>query len=86
MTRLIDEDTFIKNMSYLYEYAGWDEHDVHFSLADLKNNLDFEKTIEAIPIEWMKEWAKKEDETVGGMLYTSIVSIILTDWQLRKEE
>ncbi len=38
--RLIDSDEFIKELSQLYAYAGWDERDIHFSLSDIACNLE----------------------------------------------
>ena len=38
--RYINIDIFLKEMESLYKKAGWDEDEVHFSLLDLKCNLD----------------------------------------------
>ena len=38
--RLIDADEFIKELSQLYAYAGWDKRDIHFSLSDVACNLE----------------------------------------------
>jgi hypothetical protein len=38
--RYINIDIFLEDMERLYKKAGWDEHEVHFSLLDLKSNLD----------------------------------------------
>ena len=40
--RLIDADRFLQDMEGLYRQAGWDEREVHFSLADLRSNIDME--------------------------------------------
>lgn len=40
MARLIDSDEFIKELSQLCAYAGWDERDIHFSLSDIACNLE----------------------------------------------
>ena len=47
--RTIDSDDFLKQSTELYEYAGWDEREVHFSLADLRCNLEMMPTVEAEP-------------------------------------
>ena len=43
--RLIDSDKFLQDMAELYRQAGWDEREVHFSLADLRSNIGMEYTI-----------------------------------------
>lgn len=48
--RPIDADDFLKQSAELYEHAGWDEREVHFSLADLRCNLEMMPTVEAKPI------------------------------------
>jgi len=47
--RPIDADDFLKQSSELYEHAGWDEREVHFSLAGLRCNLEMMPTVEAEP-------------------------------------
>lgn len=48
--RPIDSDDFLKQSTELYEHAGWDEREVHFSLADLRCNLEMMPTVEAEPV------------------------------------
>ena len=43
--RSIDADKFLQDMADLYRKAGWDEREVHFSLADLRSNIGMEDTI-----------------------------------------
>lgn len=43
--RLIDADKFQQDMVDLYRQAGWDEREVHFSLADLRSNIDMEDVV-----------------------------------------
>lgn len=43
--RLIDADKFLQDMADLYRHAGWDEREVHFSLADLRSNIDMEDVV-----------------------------------------
>lgn len=81
MTRLIDADA-IKNLEWIIE-RGTADCGEEFVYMSAINEMP---TVEAIPIEWLKEWAKKEDNFFGGTLYVSLISTILTDWQLRKEE
>lgn len=44
--RPIDSDKFLQDMADLYRQAGWDEKEVHFSLADLRSNIGMEDTIQ----------------------------------------
>lgn len=48
--RLIDADEFIEALEDLYQQAGWDRREVHFSLADTICNLDMMPTVEAEPV------------------------------------
>lgn len=43
--RPIDSDKFLQDMADLYRQAGWDEREVHFSLADLRSNIGTEDVI-----------------------------------------
>lgn len=45
MARPIDSDKFLQDMADLYRQAGWDEREVHFSLADLRSNIGMEDVI-----------------------------------------
>lgn len=45
--RLIDAEELFEKLKDLYEYAGWDEREVHFSLRDLESNISLTSTIEA---------------------------------------
>ncbi len=42
--RLMDADNFIAEMEKLYRDFGWEDGEVHFSLNDLKGNIDAAKT------------------------------------------
>ena len=46
--RLIDSDEFIKELSQLYAYAGWDKRDIHFSLSDIACNLEMMPVINVV--------------------------------------
>ena len=43
--RLIDADEFISELQKLYDYARWDQREVHFSLADIICNIEMIPTI-----------------------------------------
>ena len=53
--RPINADKFLQDMADLYRQAGWDEREVHFSLADLRFNISME---DIVPI------PRKEPDTV----------------------
>lgn len=67
MERLIDADKFLQDMADLYRQAGWDEREVHFSLADLRSNISMEDTIlipqrepDTAPVrhgKWINRWS-----------------------------
>lgn len=48
--RVINVDDFISKLEELYQYAGWDRREIHFSLADIICNLDMMPTVEAEPV------------------------------------
>lgn len=77
MMRLIDADDFIKRMEILYEFAGWEEKEVHFSLADIKMSIASEIEINQVAvIQWAdeslhycskcKDYVYPEELYVGG--------------------
>lgn len=47
--RTIDGDDFLRQSAELYKDAGWDEREVHFSLADLRCNLEMMPIVKAEP-------------------------------------
>ena len=54
--KLIDRDKFISDMFDLYIEQKWKPSDIHFSLLDVRSNIDFKGyEVKAIPIEWIKE-------------------------------
>lgn len=54
--RLIEADRFIEDMEELYRDFGWDDGEVHFSLNDLKGNIDAEETYEQEVIKKIPRW------------------------------
>lgn len=48
--RLIDAERLKADLRGLYEFAGWGEREVHFSLADMDCNIDMEDSVEAEPV------------------------------------
>ena len=58
--KLIDRDKFISDMFDLYIEQKWKPSDIHFSLLDVRNNIDFkEYEVKAIPIERIEKYAKR---------------------------
>lgn len=68
--RLTDRDKFINDMFDLYLDAGWNPRDVHFSLLDVRSNIDSpEYEVEAIPIEWIAEWVTTHADFSWSMMW-----------------
>lgn len=49
--KLISADALKAALQGLYQVAGWEKRDIHFSLSDMECNIDFMPTIEAVPLE-----------------------------------
>lgn len=79
--RPIDSDDFLKQSTELYEHAGWDEREVHFSLADIRCNLEMMPTVEAIPVEWIEKFGK--ENFYDWDTEFNAISVMLDAW--RKE-
>ena len=43
--RMINAEELIEHLENIYKRAGWDETEVHFSLRDMKANIDGEMEI-----------------------------------------
>ena len=71
----IDSDDFLKQSTELYEHAGWDEREVHFSLADLRCNLEMMPTVEA-ESKWIpcSERMPEEHEWIGTKRFGTTIS------------
>ena len=74
--RPIDSDKFLQDMADLYRQAGWDEREVHFSLADLRSNIGMEDTLlipqrepDAVPVRG--KWLYGESESGDDGYYCS---------------
>lgn len=75
--QLIDADEFIEGLEDLYQRAGWDRRDVHFSLADTIANMEMMPTVEAIPMWFIK--GCQSDHLI-------FITELLNAWEERKEE
>ena len=75
--RLIDADKLIELFT---PYASEDKKVVYqprqLKIDDLKNA----PTVEAVPIEWIREWYTKHSPLIG-----SYVAYMLLDWQAENE-
>lgn len=49
--RLISADALKAALQGLYQVAGWEKRDIHFSLSDMECNIDYMPTIEVVPLE-----------------------------------
>ncbi len=59
--KLIDRDKFISDMFDLYIEQKWKPSDIHFSLLDVRNNIDFKGyEVKAITVEWLHSIMKKQ--------------------------
>lgn len=82
--RAIDADDFLKQSTELYEHAGWDEREVHFSLADLRCNLEMMPTVEAIPVEWIEKFGN--ENFYDWDTEFNAISVMLDAWRKEKYE
>ena len=64
--RLISADALKAALQGLYQVAGWEKRDIHFSLSDMECNIDYIPTIEAEPIKHGC-WVYIRDEENNGL-------------------
>lgn len=69
MQKLIDAEHFYKELFELYQGIGWDERDVHFSLADIKCNLELMPTVDAVEVVRCKDCKYREVQVDGVFCY-----------------
>lgn len=74
MTRLIDADAI-----------SWELVDVGYIPVITKDEIDELPTVDAIPIEWIKEVIRMAEKT-GFTDYAYKLNVLLSDWAERKEE
>lgn len=90
--RTIDSDDFLKQSTELYKDAGWDEREVHFSLADLRCNLKMMPIVEAIPVDWLLQQGKTAyaSDTVEYIReaehYNKTITDLIDKWRSEREE
>ena len=84
--RTIDADDFLKQSTELYEHAGWDEREVHFSLADLRCNLEMMPTVKAIPVEYIESTMNRWKEIIGYEESVDALRILIDNWKVERTE
>lgn len=86
--KLINRDKFINDMFDLYLDAKFNPQDVHFSLLDVRSNIDSpEYEVEAIPVEWLQH--KLIDYVCSGKYGSDslpIVYSLIADWRKENEQ
>lgn len=83
--KLIDRDKFISDMFDLYIEQKWKPSDIHFSLLDVRSNIDFKGyEVKAIPVEWIVNWLNGNYyyHTIKGMKFA--VWDMLEDWEAER--
>ena len=85
--RTIDSDDFLKQSTELYEHAGWNEREVHFSLADLRCNLEMMPTTIA-GSDWIP-FSEREPDSGAHVLITveygaDDLEVMEMDWGVLK--
>ena len=88
--RLIDRDKFINDMFDLYLDNKWSPEAVHFSLLDVRANIDTKAyEVKAIPIDWLVTKAKEMVLTQGTKFYSildlPIVYDLIREWRKENE-
>ena len=62
--RLIDADEFVAELIFLYEDRGWHEREIHFSLADMRCNVDIISTVDAVEVVRCKDCKCYDNKTM----------------------
>lgn len=90
--KLIDRDKFINDMFDFYIENRWNPRDIHFSLLDVRSNIDSPQfEVKAIPVEWIENWGKKFYKVINGKNYYvgdgyDTAWDLLEDWEKDNEE
>lgn len=78
---LIDRDKFISDMFDLYIKNRWNPRDIHFSLLDVRSNIDSpEYKVKAIPKEWLLNHMK-----VGNVEQNNAVYDLVKLWEIEND-
>lgn len=83
--RLISADVFKREIEELAEYANFDIRDLHFSTADVISNIEFQKTVDAIPVSYILAKVKTLPDSVAQETLIALVNQWLADKKERKQ-
>lgn len=76
--RLIDRDKFINDMFDLYLDNKWSPKAVHFSLLDVRANIDTKAyEVKAIPIEYIEAFKEEVRDVTNGK---AVIDWLLEEW------
>ena len=75
--KLIDVDAFTKDNAWKWEGSGGSE-DYYYSAEYLTKR----HSVEAIPVDWIIEWEKKEENYYR---YKDMVRLMIDDWRKEHE-
>ena len=74
--KLIDRDKFISDMFDFYIENRWNPRDIHFSLLDVRGNIDSpEFEVKAIPIERIEMFLEENYSELGYVKKEKAISI-----------
>lgn len=87
MTRLIDADKVLKKVETMYVAI---DSSLNSALAVNAYDIKHAKTVDAIPVEWIKRWSKEpmteKDMKMAEQCEWDILDWMIADWHKRKEE
>ena len=84
--RMIDADALFENLDGMMAVSptGYIHGD---TVADMISDAP---TVDAVPVEWIKQWSKKpvteKDMKLAEQCEWNILEWLIADWQKRKEE
>lgn len=84
--KLINRDKFISDMFDLYIEQKWKPSDIHFSLLDVRSNIDFKGyEVKAIPIEWIEEYRQNREDYADEYNAKAVLKRLLETWEKENE-
>ena len=83
--KLIDRDKFISDMFDFYIENRWNPRDIHFSLLDVRSNIDSpEFEVKAISISGLRRWLNKQDMPYKDYVI-DVVEHAINAWEKENE-
>lgn len=76
--KIIDTDILLKNLEWLNEYDSYMFHSVKIA-------IDKTPTVDAIPIEWLKNEFIPKAKKLGATDYVDNIRFMLEDWEAWKK-